>query len=64
MALLLEQSGTECLGDKCGHGEDDCRIGKDYAPQSLSLLRQIVLNLLRQGKSTKVGIEAKRKKAG
>ncbi len=44
--------------------EDACRIRKDHAPQNMSLLRQIALNLLGQDKSTKVGIAAKRKKAG
>ncbi|MBF2077604.1 MAG: hypothetical protein IGR76_03580 [Synechococcales cyanobacterium T60_A2020_003] len=44
--------------------EDACRIRKDHAPQTMSLLRQIALNRLGQDKSTKVGIKAKRKKAG
>lgn len=44
--------------------EDGCRIRKDHSPQNMSLLRQIALNLLGQDKSTKVGIKAKRKKAG
>ncbi|PSB14700.1 ISAs1 family transposase [Phormidesmis priestleyi ULC007] len=44
--------------------EDACRIRKDHAPQNLSLLRHIALNLLGQDQSTKVGIAAKRKKAG
>lgn len=45
-------------------GEDGCRIRKDHAPQNMSLLRQMALNLLGQDKSTKIGIKAKRKKAG
>lgn len=44
--------------------EDACRIRKDHAPQNFSLLRQIALNLLTQEKTAKVGIKAKRKKAG
>jgi predicted transposase YbfD/YdcC len=44
--------------------EDACRIRKDHAPQNMTLLRQIALNLLGQDKSTKIGIAAKRKKAG
>jgi predicted transposase YbfD/YdcC len=44
--------------------EDHCRIRKDYAPQNMTLLRQITLNLLGQDTSTKIGIAAKRKKAG
>lgn len=45
-------------------GQDGCRIRKDHAPQNFSLLRQIALNLLGQDKTSKVGIKAKRKKAG
>ncbi len=44
--------------------EDACRIRKDHAPQNMTLLRQIALNLLGQDTSTKIGIAAKRKKAG
>lgn len=44
--------------------EDACRVRKDYAPQNLSLLRHIALNLLGQDKSTRAGIAARRKKAG
>lgn len=44
--------------------EDACRIRSYHAPQNLSLLRQIALNLLSQDKSIKLGIKAKRKKAG
>lgn len=44
--------------------EDACRIRKDYAPQNFSLLRQIALNLLNQENTSKIGIKAKRKKAG
>jgi predicted transposase YbfD/YdcC len=44
--------------------EDACRIRKDHAPQNLSLLRHIALNLLGQDNSTRAGMAAKRKKAG
>lgn len=44
--------------------EDDSRIRKDHAPQNFALLRQIALNLLTQEKTAKVGVKAKRKKAG
>ena len=44
--------------------EDSCRMRKDHSPENMSLLRKIALNLLGQDKSTKVGIKAKRKKAG
>lgn len=44
--------------------EDDSRIRKDHAPENLALIRHIALNLLRQDTSAKVGIKAKRLKAG
>ncbi len=44
--------------------EDESRIRKGYAPENLSLIRKIALNLLRQEKSVKKGIQAKRLKAG
>jgi predicted transposase YbfD/YdcC len=45
-------------------GEDACRIRQDQAPQNFSLLRRLALNLLSQEQTAKVGIKAKRKKAG
>ena len=44
--------------------EDDSRIRKDHAPQNMALIRHIVLNLLKQETSTKVGIATKRQRAG
>ena len=44
--------------------EDDSRIRKDHAPENMALIRHIALNLLRQDTSAKVGIKAKRLKAG
>lgn len=44
--------------------EDDSRVRKDNSPENLAVLRHIALNLLKQDKSLKVGIKAKRKRAG
>jgi len=44
--------------------EDESRIRKDNAPQNMAILRHITLNLLKQEKSVKVGLAAKRKMAG
>ena len=47
-----------------GFREDDCRVRKDHAPENLAVIRQIALNLLKQEKSAKVGIQTKRLMAG
>ena len=44
--------------------EDDCRIRKGHAAENFSRLRRIALNLLMTEKSVKVGVHAKRLKAG
>jgi predicted transposase YbfD/YdcC len=44
--------------------EDDCRVREGQAAENLSRLRRMALNLLKQEKSTRVGLAAKRKKAG
>jgi predicted transposase YbfD/YdcC len=44
--------------------EDASRIRKDHAPENLALIRHIALNLLRQDRSAKGSIKAKRLKAG
>ena len=44
--------------------EDRCRARTDNAPANLSVVRQLALNLLRRESSRKVGIQAKRKRAG
>lgn len=44
--------------------EDNCRVRKDNAPENFSIIRHIVLNLLKMEKTAKVGLKIKRNKAG
>jgi predicted transposase YbfD/YdcC len=44
--------------------EDDSRVRKDHGPRNFAVLRQIALNLLKQERSLKVGVKAKRHRAG
>jgi predicted transposase YbfD/YdcC len=44
--------------------EDDSRIRKDHAPENVAMLRHVALNLLKADKTTKAGIQTRRKKAG
>jgi predicted transposase YbfD/YdcC len=44
--------------------EDDSRIRKDHAPHNFAILRHIALNLLKQETTAKIGVKAKRLKAG
>jgi predicted transposase YbfD/YdcC len=45
-------------------GEDQCRVGKGNAAEKMSRLRRIALNLLKREQTAKLGIKAKRLKAG
>lgn len=44
--------------------EDDCRVRHGEGAQNFAVLRQIALNLLRQERTTKLGVKGKRLKAG
>jgi len=44
--------------------EDHQRVRKDHGPANFAVLRHIALNLLKQDKTVKAGIKAKRLKAG
>jgi predicted transposase YbfD/YdcC len=44
--------------------EDDCRVRQGEAAQNFAVLRQVALNLLRQETTAKIGVKAKRLKAG
>jgi predicted transposase YbfD/YdcC len=47
-----------------GFREDESRIRKDHSPENVATLKHIALNLLKQERTTKVGIKSKRLKAG
>ena len=44
--------------------EDDCRVRVGNAAENFSILRRMALNMLKRESSSKVGVRAKRKRAG
>ncbi len=44
--------------------EDESRVRTGNAPENLALIRHLALNLLRQDRTAKTSIKARRKKAG
>ena len=44
--------------------EDQCRVRKDNAPENFSIIRHMALSMLKREKSSKVGLNVKRNKAG
>jgi len=58
----IENSLHWCLD--IGFREDESRIRKDYAAENMNIVRHMCLNMLKQEKSSRMGIKRKRKKCG
>jgi len=65
--LLLTSTRSHWSIENSAHwvlDEDDSRIRQGHAQHNLAILCRLALNLLRREKSAKIGITAKRKRAG
>ncbi len=68
---ILRAKRTHWEIENCVHwvldiafNEDRSRVRKDIAPENLTVLRQLSLNLLKQETTMKVGIKGKRLRCG
>ena len=57
------ENGLHWVLDICFR-EDECRVRQGHAAENFALLRRMALNLLKTDKASKIGIKARRLKAG